>query len=151
MIHLILQCHIKKHWIKIIMFTAGALFVLQVTPAPSGACLEVKCLCTFSTLKDMNRQNTKKKCCTHEPIKPSNRSAPREDCCPSCHCMLTGMVEDQLYIILNTSGHVPNLLACKVLYDTGISPDYGIYRCSGALQCRLRSHPIFILNSTFLI
>ncbi len=76
------------------------------------------------------------------------------DACPLCQGSVTCSTSDQRNLVLNSSGSFtlePILLASMTLDPLNGPMDLKNSPCSDLPQPHVRSHPLFVLNSTFRI
>jgi hypothetical protein len=84
------------------------LFVLHTIPVHCGACLIGECSHTTSTYGSFGDAGChepiqKKKCCASESGTELKYSEFVIESCPSCNCILTGAIDDQIKVTLTSS------------------------------------------------
>ena len=156
MINRFLKKYLKKQPNKLMLVMGVLLFTLQTTPVYCGACLIGECRhrnSIYASFRDVVSDATmqRNKCCASESGTEFKRTDSVTDNCPSCNCQLTGEIEDQTKVPLTSP--VP----LRILFVTGFPDsvsDYLNFISSHRLllsQPQVRSNPIFVLNSTYLI
>ncbi len=146
----------KNKWDRLGLMLLAALFVFQSYPPLCGACLTGECSSadgayTSSSKMACHDAEPAKSCYSEKSDTESQSSESDEDSCPSCNCSITGAVDVPERIALTSTGSLPLFFVCEVLEIMDPAMNLREYSFLDSPAPGFRFHPIFILNSSFLI
>lgn len=145
----------KSRWFRMTVGVLGVWFILQVNPAFCACLTEV--LGAAVTDEAPSGRST---CHSTLPAESSHPKAPESgskssdccaDTCPLCHCLATESVGHHTYIAASSSGFSPILSACEVPVKPNGFLSLRSYTCSDPPLVTVRSVPLFVRNSAFLL
>jgi hypothetical protein len=146
----------KKQWVKRVLIVLAFLFVFQSYPPLCGACFIGECgseveVKTSSSRIDCHGSASVKPCHSKKSDTVPQSSGSHEDSCPSCSCIISGDVDASEKTVPTSSGHLPQF----IVFEVSEIMDHDMVRRDISIldppEKQARSHPIFIINSSFLI
>ena len=151
-----LKKYLKKRSTELMLVMGILLFILQTTPVHCGECLIGKCRQTSSVYVSSgdvgcHKPIQEKKCCPSESREELKIPESVMENCPSCNCILTGAIDDQKKATFTSS--VPLSISFVSAFPDSLY-NYLSFSSNHHLvlsQPKVRSNPIFVLNSTYLI
>ena len=146
----------KKHGLRQALFILAALFVFQSFPPLCGACFIGECgsaveVKTASNEMDCHGSASEKPCHSKNTDTDSQSSDSQKDSCPSCSCSISGATDISEKTVLTSAGLSPLFFVYEVseiMNHDLICRDFSFRNLPEPLA---RTHPIFIINSSFLI
>jgi len=156
MINRFLQKYLKKRPTELTLVMGILLFTLQTTPVHCGECLIGGCRHTTSvhvSFGDVGCHEPiqEKKCCSSEPVKKWKLTESEADDCYSCDCQMKGVHEDQTNFVLAPSVHLQILFVPGFSDSSYVPFNLANHPCLALSKPQVRSNPIFVLKSTYLI
>jgi hypothetical protein len=151
--------NLKNKWVRLTLGFLSILFAFQFQQTICSACLTGECGAIKITQDAEEKMPCheampKKPCHSEDSDKESTPSESVPDGCSSCQCQIRGAVElDQKFALAPSSPVSPDLvLLVSRDVESFVRPiDLGRIDCLDPPGPVFRLHPIFILNSSFLI